>query len=250
MKVIDWEDFTDADFYIKEPSGVTIGTFDGLHKGHIHLLKRLFAPGIEERVVFTFKENPAWFFRKKNFPGDIYTLSQKIDVLKRIGITTTVLIDFSDDFSKLKGNYFISCITDHLNLVKMVIGEDFKCGKDNDTTANKFFDLLEPNQVFTEIVKRQPLNGVPISSSLIREFINEGQIDQAEQMLEFGYAVDLKNIDVQQENNCYYIYKNQTRQVLPDNGRYNLNILKDNITFEKEVVIDNIFLKWFKKYNS
>ena len=250
MKIIDWKDFIDKNHYIKESSGVTIGTFDGLHKGHIHLLGKLFTPEIKERVVFTFKENPAWFFNKKNFYGNIYTLSQKIDVFKKAGISTTVLIDFSNDFSKLEGKYFISRIIDHLNLVKMVIGEDFKCGKDNDTRVGNFFDLFKQTQVVLEIEKRQSLGGIPISSSLIREFINKGKIDQAEQMLEFGYTVDLSNIDVKQENNCYYIYKNQTRQVLPDNGRYSLNILKDNMTSAEEVVIDNIFLKWFKKQNS
>ena len=247
MKIIDWKDFIDKNHYIKAPSSVTIGTFDGLHKGHIHLLSKLFAPGIEERVVFTFKENPAWFFHKKDFQGDIYTLSQKIEALKMAKISTTVLIDFSIDFSKLKGKYFISCITDHLNLVKMVIGEDFKCGKDNDTTIDNFFDLFKPNQVVLEIEKRQLLNGFPISSSLIREFINKGKIEQAEQMLEFGYAIDLNDLEIKQDNNCNYIFKNQTKQVLPDNGRYNLNILKDNMISREEVVIDNTFLKWFKK---
>lgn len=250
MKIIDWEDFINKDYYIKAPSGVTIGVFDGLHKGHIHLLRRLFTPGIEEKVVFTFRENPAWFFHKKDFPGDIYTLSQKIEALKMAGISTIVLIDFSSDFSKLKGKYFVSCIRECLNLVKMVIGEDFKCGKDNDTTVDKFIDLFKGSQVILEIEKKQPLDGFPVSSTLIREFIKKGEIDRAERMLEFGYAVDLNNLDIKQDDNCYYIYKNQTRQVLPDNGRYNLTILKDNITSVEEVVIDNIFLRWFKKAKS
>jgi len=247
MKIINWEDFINKDHYIKTTTAVTIGTFDGLHKGHIHLLRKLFIPEIKEKVVFTFRENPAWFFKKKDFYGDIYTLSQKIDAFKRAGITTLVLIDFSEEFSKLKGEYFVSCIKNHLNLIKIVIGEDFKCGKDNDTTVDKFIELFKPNMVVLEIEKRQSLNGLPISSSLIREFINKGKIDQAEKMLEFGYTVDLNNIEIKQEKNCYYIYKNQTRQVLPDNGRYNLNILKNNMTSIEEVVIDNTFLKWFKK---
>ena len=250
MKIIEWKDFIDDNHYIKEPSGVTIGTFDGLHKGHIHLIRKLFTPGIAKKVVFTFKENPAWFFKKKDYPGDIYSLSQKISALKMVGISAIVLIDFSSDFSKLKGKYFISCITGHLNLVKLVIGEDFKCGKDKDTTVDIFFDLFKHSNVALEVVKRHPLNGFPISSTLIREYIKNGKIDLAQQMLEFGYTVDLNNIDIMQENNCYYIHKNQTKQVLPDNGRYSLNILKNNVTFREEVVIDNTFLRWFKKENS
>ena len=247
MKIINWKDFINKKHYIKEPSGVTIGTFDGLHKGHIHLFNKLFTPGFEEKVVFTFMENPAWFFHKINFLGDIYTLPQKIEAFKRAGISILVLIDFSAEFSKLRGKDFISCITDHLNLIKMIIGEDFKCGKDNDTTVDKFINLFNQTKVVIEIEKRQPLNGYPISSSLIRELINKGNIIQAEKMLEFGYAVDLDNIDVKQENNCYFIYKNQTKQVLPVNGTYYLNLFKNNMTFAEEVVIDNTFLKWFKK---
>lgn len=249
MKIIDWKDFIDKNYYINNPSSVTIGVFDGLHKGHIHLVKKLFAPGIEEKIVFTFRENPAWFFHKKRFLGDIYSLSQKINALKLTGITTIVLIDFSSDFSKLKGKYFISCITGHLNLVKMVIGEDFKCGKDNDTTADMFNNLFPHDKVIVEIEKRQSFENFAMSSTLIRELINNGKIEQAEKMLEFGYTVDLSNIDIKQEDNCYYIYKNQTRQVLPDHGKYKLNILIDNKTSREEVIIDNTFFRWFKKAN-
>ncbi len=245
MKIIDWNDFIYKKNYITSTCAVTVGVFDGLHKGHRYLINRLFSEKYEEKVVFTFRENPAWFFKKKDFYGDIYTLSQKIGALKMAGVTTTVLIDFSGDFSKLTGNYFISCIENHLNLSKMVVGEDFKCGNGNDTTASDLADNYFKGRVIFEIVKRQAFNAFPVSSTEIRKLIKTGMINMASSLLEFGYAVDLNNLDIYQDSDCSYIYKNDTRQVLPEEGRYNMSILIGNNTFEKEVVIDNRFLKWF-----
>ncbi len=246
MKVVNWKDFTDKDYYISSPSAVTVGVFDGMHLGHRFLINKLFTEKSVEKVVFTFIKNPAWFYHKDNYPGDIYTLKQKIDSLKMAGVTTTVLIDFSSDFSKLTGNYFISCIRNHLNLVKMVSGEDFKCGNNNDTTAADLEGNYFKGTGIYEIVKRQSFYGFSVSSTAIRELIRDGNLDQAYEYLEFGHAVDLNIPEIFQDENFCYIYKNAVRQVLPEAGNYNMSILLGDKTFKTEVIIDKNIFKWLK----
>ena len=246
MKIIDWNDFIFKDHYISSKCAVTIGVFDGLHKGHRYLINQLNDKQCSERVVFTFRDNPARFFNKKNFYGDIYTLSQKLNALKMTGVTTTVLIDFSGDFSKLTGNYFISCISSHLNLVKMVVGEDFKCGKGNDTTAAVLADNYFSDRVNFNIIKRQSFNGFPVSSSEIRSLIKRGLLDQASDYLEFGHAIDLSDLNIDQDRDCFFINKYKIKQVLPEDGNFNMSIIIGNRTFRKKVIIDNRIFKWFK----
>ena len=243
MKIIDWNKFISDSFYISEPCGITIGTFDGLHKGHIFLIKQLFSEECKEKIVFTFRQNPSWFF-KKDYPGDINTLEQKLNALEMTGVTTTILIDFSSDFSKLSGNYFISCILNHLNLVRVVVGEDFKFGKDNDTTARDLADNYFDSRIALKIVKRQSFGNTVASSSLIRSLVKTGKIEEAEKLLDFGYAVNLNNIDVYHDREYSYVYKKDIFQVLPENGRYELNIIDGKTTLRKEVTIDDTFFKW------
>ncbi|MDX9800614.1 MAG: FAD synthetase family protein [Spirochaetia bacterium] len=246
MKIVNWNDFIDKDFYISSPSAVTVGVFDGMHLGHRFLINKLFTAKSVEKVVFTFIQNPAWFYHKENYPGDIYTLAQKIESLKMTGVTTAVLIDFSSDFSKLTGNYFISCIRKHLNLVKMVSGSDFKCGNNNDTTATDLAEIYFRGTDIFEIVNRQSFYGFSVSSTAIRELIKKGEIDKAFEYLEFGHAVDLNNTEIFQDDKYCYIYKNAIRQVLPDAGKYNMSILNSDKTFKTEVIIDKNNFKWLK----
>ena len=245
MKVITWDDFTSSSFKIISPSSVTIGVFDGVHRGHRYLLNKLHDTYIEERVVFTFIQNPASYIKKRKFEGNLYTLRQKLSAIEKTGVTTSVLIDFSSDFSKLKGEYFISTILDHLNLKKIVLGRDFKCGVNNSTNAFDIFNMLKKKDIEVVIVNRQDYKNIPVSSSDIRKIVLSGNTVLAEELLPFGYSVDFSETEIKRVKDYSFVYIKKINQLLPDPGNYKLNIDFGNITSQKEVFIDNRIIKWF-----
>lgn len=241
MKIIDWNDLLKPENYISRSCAATLGVFDGVHKGHQYILNYLKDENCTERVVFTFKKNPAILFAPKNYIGNIYTLQQKLDSLEKSGVTTTVLIDFSRDFSKLTGRYFISCIEKAINLVKFVAGDDFKCGNISDVTALNLQDYLNSskkvNLFFSE---RIALEGIPVSSTAIRKLITEGKIQEADKLLEYGYKLDLRGHKAFDSSN---IKKNSIEQVLPYEGKYKIPVITDNNTLIRDIIIDKDFFK-------
>lgn len=239
MEIIDWNDLLKPENYILPPCAATLGVFDGVHKGHQYILNCLKDENSVERVVFTFKKNPAMFFAPKNYIGNIYTLQQKLDSLEKGGVTTTVLIDFSQDFSKLTGRYFISCIEKAINLVKFVAGDDFKCGNISDVTALNMQDYLN-RKVNLFFSKRIALEGIPVSSTTIRKLITEGKIKEADKLLEYGYKLDLRGHKASDNS---YMKKNSIEQVLPYEGKYKIPVIIDNNTLIRDIIIDKDFFK-------
>ena len=247
MNIISWKDFTENSFKISSPSSTTIGVFDGVHSGHYYLLNKLHEDFINERIVFTFLKNPLRLLKEKTFPGNILTLKQKLLALEKAGVTTTVLIDFSSDFSKLKGDYFINTIADHINLKKIVLGRDFKCGVNNSTTSFDILNILKEKDIQTVIVDRQKYKNIPVSSSDIRNMIISGNIGLVSELLPFGYSVDLTSTEIAENGDFFIAEKRNINQLLPESGSYKLNLVFENITSLTEVFIDNRNMKWYKK---
>ena len=246
MKIIDWKTFNSESFYMSDPSGAVIGVFDGLHKGHKHLLDRLDNKNLTEKIVFTFRKNPRYILNRQSYCGDIYTYKQKIAALKKAGVTTVVLIDFSGDFSKLSGKYFIACILKHLNLKKMSAGEDFKCGSGNDTNVRDLVRIFSERKIDLEIIKRIKHENITVSSSAIRKYIQSGNFQMAEMLLEYGYSIDFSSIEVHEDRDMFYAERKNTGQILPPEGRFAVSITINNITSLKDVIIDNKYISWYK----
>ncbi|MDR1903315.1 MAG: adenylyltransferase/cytidyltransferase family protein, partial [Treponema sp.] len=144
MLVLDWAEFTgiSADgcisseiaTSIKTPSAMTIGVFDGVHRGHQALIREVVERGPFPTVI-TFKQNPKSILNPQSYTGDIFSLRQKLECFEALGVERTILIDFSDNFSKLKGQEFIDILKKRGNLVFLIIGRNFRCGYKLDTDA-------------------------------------------------------------------------------------------------------------------
>ncbi len=247
MKIISWEDFTSDTYMLKEPASATVGVFDGVHRGHSYLINKLNDTYVEEKVVFTFIRNPLIYIRNRAFEGNIYTLRQKLAALDKAGVTTTVLIDFSSDFSKLKGEYFIGTILDHLNLKKIVLGKDFKCGVDHSTNSFDIFNMLKKRDIEVVIVNRQNYKNIPVSSSDIRKMIISGNTVLVKELLPFGYSVDLSETEIHSENDYLYVKLDNINQLLPERNSFFADLYYDNKTCRREVFKDKRIIKWFNR---
>lgn len=176
---------------------LTIGNFDGAHLGHQQILKRL----IEQAkilsvpsVVMVFEPQPREFFAKKltssTAPARLMRLRDKISALQQIGIDYLLCIRFNQKFAELAPAEFIqSLLVDKLNVKYLSVGDDFQFGYKR---SGNFEILQQAGKKFGFSVENSHshcLGQDRISSSLIRQALQQDDLSQAEKMLGKPYSI-------------------------------------------------------------
>ena len=161
-------------------SVVTIGTFDGIHKGHQKIIKKVINASKQSNlssVILTFFPHPRIILNKYNDVKMIDTLDEKIDHLKKIGIDHLIIHPFDKKFSLLSADQFIKeYLVEKLQLKHIVIGYDHRFGKGREASVT---DLKEYSKEFNFVVDEinaQEIEKIAISSTKIRNSINEGDL--------------------------------------------------------------------------
>jgi len=180
MQLVKWEDL--AKNPLEKESAVTIGVFDGVHRGHLLLLEKTKSKGLFS-VVVTFTEHPRRALKPEKTHIDIISQEEKINVFKSLGIDALVLIDFSLEFSKTSGEDFLDSLSRYVNMRYLIIGNDFKCGHNGSFNSEKISGFCTKKKISCEIVPPLSEGGIPISSSRIRAALIAGDRRQAELLL-------------------------------------------------------------------
>ena len=161
-------------------SVVTIGTFDGIHKGHQKIFNKLITASKQSdlsSLVLTFFPHPRVILNKYNDIKMIDTLDEKIDHLEKIGIDHLIIHPFDKKFSLLSADQFIKeYLVEKLKLKHIIIGYDHRFGKGREASVT---DLKEYSREFNFVVDEidaQEIEKIAISSTKIRNSINEGDL--------------------------------------------------------------------------
>ncbi|MCL1930177.1 MAG: FAD synthetase family protein [Treponema sp.] len=182
MRIISWEEYTTPDSLPDTPLAVTVGVFDGVHRGHQSLIRHI-CDSPHTPAVVTFRQNPLSVLKPDAFAGDIMNLEEKLRVFEDLGVRLTVLIDFSQEFSKINGRAFIDLLL--RRPVRLIaLGRNFRCGHGLDTGAEEIRSLAGARG--TEVWVAPPVmdEGQPVSSSRIRQALAAGRQAEAERLLD------------------------------------------------------------------
>ena len=178
---------------IRDGSIVAIGVFDGLHIGHLTLLKRLGEESIRlhlEPVVMTFRNHPNSVLRRNFVTRYLISDEERIDRIKRLGFENIVTVDFDAELSKLKVESFVNLLIKTIKMKVLVVGPDFVMGHNREGTISVLknlgrklgFSVMEIPQIFDS-------NEKIISSTAIREAISCGTMERASLMLGYNYSM-------------------------------------------------------------
>ena len=183
---------------MNSPSILTIGTFDGVHKGHQKILKKLNSEAKKNKlksVVLTFFPHPRNVLNPISNLKLINTIKERTELFEKSGIDILITHPFDKNFSELSAEKFVkSILVDKLNIKKILIGYDHRFGKNRAAGIEdlKKFGLKYDFQVIEISVKEQ--NNVSISSTKIRKSIKVGNIKKAKSYL--GYEFSLEGVVV------------------------------------------------------
>lgn len=171
---------------------ITIGTFDGVHQGHVQIIKQLVqeAKSVEGTpVVITFYPHPRMVVEKENKMFFLNTQTEKYGLLEDLGVQDIVCVPFDKDFSEQSAtDYIKNFLVDKFHPHTVIIGYDHKFGINRE---GDYHLLEEGGKQYGFHVKEIPehvLKSVVISSTKIREALQTGAIETANEFLGYNYS--------------------------------------------------------------
>jgi len=211
---------------------LTIGNFDGVHKGHQSVISEIISNSKKTKLknaVMSFTPHPKIFFGYTKDIFNIITKEEKLNLLNKMGIDIYIDFDFDEQLSNLTAEEFIKdIILKNLKVRKIIVGSDFKFGKDRKGNLETLkllstklnFELVEINILNIDNTK------VKYSSSLIRESIMTGNFKEVSQMLGRAWSMAGKIIKGDQKaRQINFPTANMKPQntILPKRGVYCVN---------------------------
>ena len=165
----------------------TVGNFDGVHLGHKKIFAQLKARANElegTATVFTFRPHPQIALRPERKVELLNTYEEKLELLEREGIDLVIEEPFSRGFSNNSPESFVQKILlDGLKVNALFLGYDFAFGRERKGTAELLQTLLKPHQVTVEEVSGLELHDAVVSSSRIRQALDQGKVERAGELL-------------------------------------------------------------------
>jgi riboflavin kinase/FMN adenylyltransferase len=174
------------------PAVVTIGAFDGVHRGHQHILQlaRSRADGLGARLlVLTFEPLPLQLFRPDVFPGRILTTRRRREQLWKYGGDDIVELQFTREMAQITAGEFMDMLMAVGPLREIWIGHDFALGHNREGTPERLQELTREHGTVVHVVDRIDLDGRPVSSTQIRRLILEGNVEEAASLMGHRFQV-------------------------------------------------------------
>lgn len=184
-----------------EPCVATIGFFDGVHSGHRYLIRQVkeIAEGKGLRAaIVTFPIHPRKVMNADYHPELLTTAEEKINLLSEIEIDYCLMLDFTPDISQLSAQEFMQKVLKERYQVKcLVIGYDHRFGHNRSEGFEDYVRYGE--EIGIEVIRAKAYTSsiaigeerhVPVSSSLIRRLLHEGDVDLAARCLGYEYFLD------------------------------------------------------------
>jgi riboflavin kinase/FMN adenylyltransferase len=176
----------------KNPA-ITIGNFDGVHKGHQALFQRVKQLAEElngESVVVTFDPHPLEVLFPKKAPSFITSHRHKLDLIASCGIDATIVIPFDHKFSQMSAREFVEAVlVEKIGARAIVVGHDYRFGHSREGDIAFLKQLGEQYGFEVQTVSGLRVNDTVVSSTAIRQMITSGNIREANRLLGRSFEV-------------------------------------------------------------
>ena len=173
------------------PSFLTIGNYDGIHLGHQAILKKLISESKSNNIlssVMTFEPHPREFFSPKLAPKRIISLREKLEYFDELKIDQVFIVNFNDEFSRKSYLDFIEILKKNIQAKKIIIGNDFRFGKQREGNIDKLID----GSIDVCVMNKIEYKGERVSSTIIRDSLAVGDLKRAAMLLGRSYSISGK----------------------------------------------------------
>lgn len=177
--------YTNGQIIEEQSPAIALGNFDGMHKGHIEVIKAAKDSGSAYGALL-FRSHSS------NMLGNsvkiITPLNKKIEILDELGADFVYLVDFNEAFMNMTEAEFSSFLNS-IGVKTVSVGYDYRCCKGGKTDAAALAGELEKYDIETVVAEPITENGMPIKSTLIREMLISGEVKKANALMYRRYSM-------------------------------------------------------------
>lgn len=177
---------------INKFTAVTIGNFDGIHLGHQDIINKTISIAKEKKlksVVFSFSNHPVNYFTKNKLKN-IMTLEEKYSYILKFGIDIFINIPFDENIIRFTPQDYVNYILiNKLNAKEIIVGHDFKFGNSRCGNAQTLLEFGKENDFNVTVVNPVKIDNTRVSSTLIRNLIQDGKVDTVKDFLGREYGL-------------------------------------------------------------
>ena len=211
-------------------SYIALGFFDGVHLGHHALLRLCVDMAIENNAmssVILLDPHPEVIVKKNDNLYFLTTLEEKVRHIKNLGIKKVYVLNFSEELKRVSGEDFIKeVLLNKFNMGAVFVGYNYHFGYQKKGNVN-LLKLLAKRYNFKQFILKpvKTDDGLIISSTLIKRFIREGDLEKANRMLGYSYYISGEVIHGHKRGKMVLSFptaniKYPSEKLLPKNGVY------------------------------
>ncbi|MHB8587582.1 MAG: riboflavin biosynthesis protein RibF [Candidatus Dormibacteraceae bacterium] len=170
------------------PVALTIGSFDGVHLGHLDVIGHVIASAKDlgaQPALITFEPHPRCVLDPANCPQSITTLQEKLALIEAAGIEHALVLRFDRELAALSPQEFVDRLATVMDLRRWVIGYDFAFGRGRTGSSH----WLREHGHEVEVVPPFQIDGHDLHSSEVRRLVTAGDIEQANRLLGREYSM-------------------------------------------------------------
>lgn len=172
---------------------LTIGNFDGVHKGHLALFEQVKqrAKAISgQSAVMTFDPHPVKVMRPGNGPPLITPTKQKLELIDKAGIEVIFCLPFTKSFAKMSAREFVeNILVNNIGVREIVVGYDYAFGADRDGNIELLQEMGTSLGFVVHVLPPVYVGGNLVSSTYIRKLIQDGNLNQSRELLGRDYQI-------------------------------------------------------------
>jgi riboflavin kinase/FMN adenylyltransferase len=168
------------------PCAVTIGVFDGVHRGHQHLVGVLLEHAQQHQlasVALTFNPHPRTVLRPGSAVTYLTSLEERIELLQGLGLDAVGVLAFTSELAQLAPQEFLALLVEELEMKLLVVGPDFALGRNRAGTIGVIRQIGESLGFRVEAANLLAENDEKVGSSSVRQALADGAVERVARLL-------------------------------------------------------------------
>jgi riboflavin kinase/FMN adenylyltransferase len=174
------------------PCAVTIGVFDGVHRGHQHLVRLLLDRAQRDglaSVAITFNPHPRTVLRPGTAITYLTSLEERVELLQGLGLDAVAVLPFTSELAQLSPHEFLSMLSQELHMRLLMVGPDFALGRNRAGTISVMRAAGEKLGFGLEVAPLLAEDDEKVGSTAVRQALSEGDLERVGRLLGRPYSL-------------------------------------------------------------